>query len=282
MSRILDRIFQAATESSPKIKRWVWRRWYEYLAGYKQDTWSFMNYGYEPLDDSIPHPELEEDDEIDRYCIQLYHRVASAVDLKDRDVLEVGSGRGGGSSFIKRYHHPKTMTGVDFSPKAVEFASGLHHVDGLKFEQGDAEKLHFENDTFDAVVNVESSHCYGSVPKFLAESRRVLRPGGHFLFADFRPAEQIDELATQIQESGMTVLEEENISPNVVKALEIDTERRKEMIRSSVGRWMSKSFHQFAGVEGSTIYQNFDTGVFIYKRYLLQKPTGDVTQADKP
>ena len=38
----------------------------------------------------------------------------------------------------------------------------------------------------DVVLNVESSHCYGSMPRFLAEVRRVLEPRGYFLHADFR------------------------------------------------------------------------------------------------
>ena len=30
---------------------------------------------------------------------------------------------------------------------------------------------------YDVVLNVESSHCYGSVPDFLKEAARVLKPG---------------------------------------------------------------------------------------------------------
>jgi SAM-dependent methyltransferase len=35
-------------------------------------------------------------------------------------------------------------------------------------------------------INVEASHCYADVPRFLAEVQRVLTPGGLLLFADFR------------------------------------------------------------------------------------------------
>jgi ubiquinone/menaquinone biosynthesis C-methylase UbiE len=43
---------------------------------------------------------------------------------------------------------------------------------------GDAENLPFPQVSFDAVINVESAHCYGSIERFLAEVHRVLRPGG--------------------------------------------------------------------------------------------------------
>ena len=120
------------------------------------------------LDSDAEKLALEENDEPDRYFIQLYHHVASAVDLEDKEVLEVGSGRGGGSSYIKRYLKPRRMVGIDFSANAVAFCNDAYSVDGLSYQTGDAEHLPFEDESFDAVVNVESSHCYGSMEAFLA------------------------------------------------------------------------------------------------------------------
>src|ERR1700722_10634175 len=42
-------------------------------------------------------------------------------------------------------------------------------------------------------VNVEASHLYPDFPKFLSEVARVLRPGGHFLYTDFRPRSEVAE-----------------------------------------------------------------------------------------
>jgi len=44
---------------------------------------------------------LSEEDEKDRYSIQLYHHVSSQIDLKGLKVLEVGSGRGGDIIYFK-------------------------------------------------------------------------------------------------------------------------------------------------------------------------------------
>jgi fatty-acid O-methyltransferase len=54
------------------------------------------------------------------------------------------------------------------------------HAEGSAVElvHGDAENLPFPQVSFDAVINVESAHCYGSIERFLAEVHRVLRPGG--------------------------------------------------------------------------------------------------------
>jgi SAM-dependent methyltransferase len=75
------------------------------------------------------------------------------------------------------------MVGVDVSSQAVAFCRQRHDVPGLLFEVGDAGHLAFGPASFDAVPNIESSHCYGDSAAFLAEVRRVLRPDGYFLYA---------------------------------------------------------------------------------------------------
>lgn len=84
------------------------------------------------------------------------------------------------------------MTGVDLTPKAVAHAQAAHHEANLRFVKGDAENLPFGAGTFDAVVNVESSHGYPSMHRFLTEVHRVLRPDGLLLFADVRSPEDTE------------------------------------------------------------------------------------------
>ena len=96
---------------------------------------------------------------------------------------------------------------------------------------GDAEHLPFDDASFDAVVNVESSHCYGSMAAFLAQVKRILKPGGHFLFADFRTREQLDELNEQLERTEMQRIKQKNITPNVIEALDADHDRRIAHIR---------------------------------------------------
>jgi len=259
------------SELSPRFKRLLWRRWYQYLATYKLSDWQFMNYGYACLEPSEEPVALNQDDEPDRYAIHLYHRVASAVALSDREALEVGCGRGGGSYFIKRYHHPKQMTGVDFSEKAVRFCQENYRIKGLSFIHGDAEALPFGDASFDAVINVESSHCYGSMPAFLREVKRVLRPGGHFLFADLRAIEDRDRLHGQMVETGMAILEKQDITPNVLEALRQDSGRKLDLIKRSVNKRLIGTFQEFAAIEGSEVFDAFKNRTTVYLRYTLRK-----------
>jgi hypothetical protein len=73
--------------------------------------WAFMNYGYAPATvDAVGTPPLRSSDERDRLCIQLYLHAIDHSDMRGKDVLEVGSGRGGGASYISRYLQPRSET----------------------------------------------------------------------------------------------------------------------------------------------------------------------------
>jgi SAM-dependent methyltransferase len=230
-----------------------------------------MNYGYAPEDFNLA---LEEADERDRQWIQLYAHVAGAVDLRGCTLLEVGSGRGGGASFMKRYLGPARVTGLDLSPNAVTFSRTMHRVDGLVFEAGDAEHLPFADDCFDAVVNIESSHCYPSLERFVSEVRRVLRPSGYFLYADFRDRENQEAWRIALQGSGLRLLRETDITGNVVAALELDNDRKLELIDRLIPRILRRSFLGFAAVRGSALFEAFRSRQMTYRSFVLQKSAG--------
>ena len=95
------------------VRRFVWRACYGALAKrVPTPDWAFMNYGYATAAaDADTIPRLQPSDERDRLCIQLYLHAIDHADLRGKDVLEVGSGRGGGASYISRYLQPRAMTG---------------------------------------------------------------------------------------------------------------------------------------------------------------------------
>lgn len=271
---VFYRVLLKLCSISPRFKRFFWRQCYQFLAGrYSADYWTFMNYGYAPTKGDLPLS-LNAEDESDRYFIELYYRVAGAIDLIGCEVMEVGSGRGGGASFVARYLYPTRMVGVDISDNAVALCRARHAVDTLTFEQGDAEHLPFEDASFDVVINIESSHCYGSVSDFFAEVFRVLRPGGHFLFADFRSSHDVDALHKQLCDVGFLTREEVDITPQVCEALDVDSEHKRDLIRSATNNKIVPSLEQLAGLKGSRMFENLHNGTWCYVRFVLQKPEG--------
>jgi SAM-dependent methyltransferase len=262
------------TRQSPRLRRSLWRGLFGLLAGKFRDVtwWQYMNYGFAPLDARDEAPALQPADEPDRYAINLYHHVASSAPIADRDVLEVGCGRGGGSSYIARYLKPARMVGVDISHNAIEFCRKVHRAANLDYRHGDAEALPFPDASFDAVVNVESSFCYGSLDGFIAEVTRVLRPGGYLLLADIRLAGEVADLDAAMARSGLHLISRRDITQNVVEALARDSARRSKATGDRIPRPFRRMFNVFLGVEGTRMPVHLRAREMIYLSYCLQKP----------
>jgi SAM-dependent methyltransferase len=268
-----NQFFARLGAASPPLKRWLWRFWYDLLAGrYQQADWTFMNYGYAPTDAGAGELSLAKADEANRYSIQLYHHVTRTVSLRGARVLEVGSGRGGGCSYLARYRQPESVLGIDISAKAVAFCNRVHSSPCLAFRRGDAEALPCPAETFDVVINVESSHCYGSIPAFLGEVFRVLRPGGYFLWADLRAATRLAETRRQFEAAGFWHREEDMITANVLLALDRISAKKEETIRRLVPRLLWPYVADFAGIRGTRVYESLRAGVIQYPSRVLQKP----------
>src|SRR5438128_11951968 len=153
---MLTDIFNRAIHISPRLGRAMIRSWYQMLVVLDREREiSFMNYGYADIDPSAKELELSDGESDNRFCIQLYHHLAGAVDLSGKDVVEVGSGRGGGALYIARHLKPRSMLGLDLSDKAVDFCNQFYAVDGLAFRQGDAENLPLPARSVEGVVNLE-------------------------------------------------------------------------------------------------------------------------------
>ncbi len=253
------------------LKKVIWKRWYNLLtSNVANKKITFMNYGYVGLEQEIKLL-LSDDEQEELYSAQLYHHVANAIPLSGLDVLEVGCGRGGGSSYITRYLHPNTMTGVDFSERNIKFCQKNHVIPQLSFCIGDAESLEFPDCSFDAVVNVESSHCYASIENFFFGVFRVLRPNGHFLFADFRSKDEIDNIKILLESSGFKILKFEIITDNVVKAMDLDNGRKLTLIKQNAPKYLQKLLSWFAGCQESPIYKALKNRDAEYFCYVLQK-----------
>jgi ubiquinone/menaquinone biosynthesis C-methylase UbiE len=256
----------------PTLRQAISHRWYDYFSALDKGARVLgMNYGYASLD-CAPPLELLPEEEQDRYQLQMYHHLAVAVPWEGRDALEVGSGRGGGAGYIARRFQPRSLVGLDLSRKAVDFCSSHYHRPGLSFRQGNAEQLPFADGSFDIVLNVESSLYYPHVPLFLAEVRRVLRGGGHFVYADMRYLEEVPAWREQLERSGLSIQAEQDITPNVVRALTLDVERKRGLIERHVPGILKPFFRTFTGLNGLSLSQGqARIGERVYLSFLLRK-----------
>lgn len=105
---------------------------------------------------------------------------------KGESALDIGMGPG----FLCREMAEKTgasgrVEGIDNSTDMIEAArrkcEGLAHV---QFQEGNAARLPFPNDTFDAATIIQVYEYVPEIEKALGELRRVLRPGGRAVIID--------------------------------------------------------------------------------------------------
>ena len=264
----LHKLFIFLVGLSPRLRVVLIQWLYDKLAkNNKFQQRVFLNYGYQ---DGSTFP-LAQKDEPNRYFIQLYQRTVRDIDLQDKDIVEVGCGQGAGGAFLLEYKKPRSYIGIDLSDKAIEICQRNSAFANGTWLQGRADALPVADNSIDVVVNIESSHCYPSMEQFLGEVWRVLRPKGYMAFADLRHCSQVDELDNAIKKSGLSVIQSNDITPQVLDSLNRVSDRRKAHIHATYSKIWRQALRDVSAVQGSATYNKFINGQQIYLCYLLQK-----------
>jgi cyclopropane fatty-acyl-phospholipid synthase-like methyltransferase len=120
--------------------------------------------------------------------IAFVHELASRVTpLQNRRLLDVGCGLCGPATILAGDYGAQ-VDAVNINEQQVDWArqfiTGNRLQDRLRVHLGNAMGLAFPDETFDVVFCLEAAHCFIDKARFLAEVRRVLRPGGKLVMAD--------------------------------------------------------------------------------------------------
>jgi O-methyltransferase len=234
----------------------------------------FMNYGYaEP--DEHDYDWIRPEDRAHKYHFSLVRRALGGLDLRGKALLEVGSGRGGNCAYLARYSEAASIRGVDPCWENIDASSRA--VPAVKFVCGDAAGLPFQNASFDIVLNVESSHCYPDFAAFLAEVRRVLRPGGFLAytdiwFLDILPYDWQGRLHA-LESCGLSIEQDEDISEPVFRALKKEDGFSSTL--TSLECDANRELFQQLVRGNEAIRLHLATAYCRYRRWLLRRPEGD-------
>ena len=126
---------------------------------------------------------------------QIIEGIAAMVDLPEGGVgLDVGCGSGALTIACARRNPRARFVGIDrwgkeyasYSKTLCEENAAAEGVSNVEFRQGDAVKLDFPDESFDAVT---SNYVYHNIPSrdrqaILLETLRVLKKGGTFALHD--------------------------------------------------------------------------------------------------
>jgi len=105
----------------------------------------------------------------------------------------------------------------------------------------------------------------------------VLRPDGYFLFSDHRDHDKTNLLREQLKDSGLTLVKENDITLNVVRALELDNDRKQKMIAQKCPRVLRREAKEFAAMKGTRAYETFKSGYSRYLSFILHKSRPAIT-----
>jgi SAM-dependent methyltransferase len=124
------------------------------------------------------------------YAEDLAKRVSSRPLAR---ILEVAAGTG----VVTRHLASVLPEGVgivatDLNQPMLDLASAVGTKRPVQWRQADAMQLPFEDATFDAVVCQFGAMFFPDKPKAFSEARRVLRPGGVFIFNAWDQIEEND------------------------------------------------------------------------------------------
>jgi 2-polyprenyl-3-methyl-5-hydroxy-6-metoxy-1,4-benzoquinol methylase len=101
---------------------------------------------------------------------------------RERRVLDIACGVGFGAHRLSQEGH--TVVGADIDTSVLSVArERFAHVSGLSFEEVDGEEMPYETASFDVVATFETLEHVRSPERYLAEVRRVLRPGGELFLS---------------------------------------------------------------------------------------------------
>lgn len=128
------------------------------------------------------HKNLEVDFGINTPWHKFFTAHEHEFDFKKAKILEIGCGRGGfASNFLSKYDEIiESYYAVDYSQEAISkgelFAENKFR--NLKFQQGDIQKIDFENEYFDYIFSFETIEHVPRPQKAILELNRVLKNGG--------------------------------------------------------------------------------------------------------
>jgi len=113
------------------------------------------------------------------YALDMAERMAR---LAPNRILEIAAGTGIVTRAMARKLPTVPIVATDLNQPMLDHAAAQTSCGNITWRQADAQALPFEDAGFDAVVCQFGVMFFPDKQKAFAEAKRVLRPGGHYLF----------------------------------------------------------------------------------------------------
>ena len=149
----------------------------------------FINFGYwKKISDTNDKISIESRIQASK---DLYELLLNYLNITEGDkILEVGCGYGHGTVAAHDFADNTKVVGVDIRNEQIKRAKKTHadfikNTSSIEFITAPAENLPFIANSIDKIFSVEAAQHFHSVPKFISEALRVLKPGGLIAITTF-------------------------------------------------------------------------------------------------
>ena len=99
------------------------------------------------------------------------------------ELLDAGCGPAPMITLLSEKYPDRHYTGLDLTPAMIEQAK-KKNISNAEFVVGDCENFPFEDNSFDAIICVNSFHHYPNPQAFFNSVKRCLRKGGRLILRD--------------------------------------------------------------------------------------------------
>jgi len=128
-------------------------------------------------------------------AIDLAKKLLKFVEFNgNQDFLEAGCGNGLVTKYLAE-KYGASVTGIDIDPQQIALArKEAEDMQNIRYLEADTTSLPFGNRKFDIVLSFGVLHHIENWLDALKEIKRVLKPGGYFLYADIIYPERITSM----------------------------------------------------------------------------------------
>jgi ubiquinone/menaquinone biosynthesis C-methylase UbiE len=150
---------------------------------------------------SLTHERVFSDEDYAASYAQQHQKMAEnlgrevAQKLRSREfregrIIDVGCGSGATAIVLAQAFPRSEVVGIDLSESLLRLASQAAQAAGLadrvRFEPGDAERIPYDEDSFDIVLSLNMVHIVEYPIQMLDEIERILVPDGALFIVDLR------------------------------------------------------------------------------------------------
>ena len=141
-------------------------------------------------------------------ALEAVERLASVLAAElpaGSDIVDVANGLGAQDLVVRTVARPRSLTAINITESQLR--AGRHRLDAAAANPvvADAMALPLQDSSADGIISIEAAFHFLNRPRFFAQARRVLRPGGVLSMSDVS-AEQTVTLSVREAAAGLANL----------------------------------------------------------------------------